>query len=313
VLNSVHHQNITRNERNRMTDHTVSTAELSRRLREHYRRIAERKGIASEYDRWVTAVWPELAKLEGKAANAAWVLHVLVCTRLGKVVPGVQTLPALAELPRRQRGALLRAVRTLRALGRERVEGLFGPADSDWGRAFYSGLGYLEQELSGGTYETPAFQVVGWRGRAGPRRRELFRTACIVCLMSELKRQPKPAAWVATLLEKFDFLPPGRGNPADRVKKRYQRDARKAADPQTVLGNVVDLLRTTFRMLREHLAPEPVEPVPLHVLRQKAKRWGVSLEKFSRGFEDFCQLHRLTPDRPGLKEYEVALRGEKNW
>lgn len=97
-------------------------------------------------------------------------------------------------------------LRALRRLGWEGIKEIFGPPGEEWARSVFHGIEFIFQQLVGVTVQTPAFQT-GSLARLTRRQAERPLTACMVCLMEELKgRHPKPAAATAVLLEKFGLL-----------------------------------------------------------------------------------------------------------
>lgn len=293
---------------NRGTNRAGSDRELSRRIADYYRDDAERGGMAADlYDERMRLVLPQLEALSRRGVESAFVLHVLICTWLGRLEPNWKTWPRhpLADPGRRR--TVLRAVRALQHLGMETIDGLFGRDQESRGARFYADLGILEQLVSGGTYRSPAFQI----GAAPvPRKRErgIYRRACLACVMTALDGQPKRAAEVAVLLRHFDLLPAGRGRRSEWVKRRYRLDARALKDRLSGLGTLTALLRMTFRDLKEHLDPEPVKPVSRRRLLKQARRWKIPVSIYERNFHDFCRLAPAKADAAGLRQFEASLR-----
>jgi hypothetical protein len=188
---------------------------------DYYRDEAERCGVTDRYDERVRLVLPQLEDLSRRGVESAFVLHVLVCTWLGRLTPNWQTWPSRPLEAPGTRRAMLRAVRTLQHLGRDTIVGLFGSSQEDRGTRFYTDLSILEQLLSGGTYRSPAFQIGGPRS-PGARQREVYRRACLACLMTALNGQPKRAAEVVLLLKRFDLLQTGTGRRSEWVKRRHR-------------------------------------------------------------------------------------------
>lgn len=201
---------------------------------------------------------------------------------------------------------MLRAVRTLQHLGPAAIVGLFGNNQEGRGERFQTDLAILEQLLGGGTYRSPAFQIGAPRS-PGARQQEVYRRACLACLMAALNGQPKRAAEVALLLKSFALLPVGTGHRSEWVKRRYRLDARHRKGRRSELGSLVWLLRSTFEQVREHLAPEPVKPVSRDRLVRQARRWRVPVAVYERLFRDFCRLAPAKANAKGLKDFEVNL------
>jgi hypothetical protein len=239
----------------------VSDLELSRFVADYYRDEAERQGMTSLYDERMRMVQPRLAELSQHGVVSAFVLHVLICTWLGRLTPNLQTWPTRPLVAAGRRRVMLRAVRGLKNVGQGTIVAAFGGHQENRGARFYLDLTILEQMLSGGTYRSPAFQV-GGSASPGTRGREVYRRACVASLMTALKGYPKRAAAVAVLLKQFDLLPSGRGRRSEWIKRRYRLDAKDLRDRLSGLGTLTALMRLSFEELKEHLAPQPVEPVP---------------------------------------------------
>lgn len=291
----------------RRTNRSVSDLELSRLVADYYRDEAEQRGISNLYDERMRWVRPQLEELSGRGVESAFVLHGLVCTWLGRLTPNWQTWPSQPLAAPGRRRVMLRAVRTLKSLGRDTIVRAFGRTQEDRGARFYTDLAILEQMLRGGTYRSPTFQIGGPQS-PGTRQREVYRRACLTSLMTALKGQPKRAPTVAVLLEGFDLLPSGTGRRTEWVKRRYRLDAEDHKDRLSELGTLVALLRMSFEDLKEHLAPQPVEVVPRDRLLKQARRWRIPISVYERRFRDFCRLAPANPDAEGLRRFEANLR-----
>lgn len=237
------------------TNRPESELELSRLVADYYRDEAERQGVTSLYDERMRMVRPRLEELTRQGVESAFVLHVLICTWLGRLTPNWQTWPSRPLVAAGRRRVMLRAVRTLKNLGQDTIVTAFGDIQGDQGARFYRDLTILEQMLSGGTYRSPAFQI-GGSASPGPRRRDVYRRACLASLMTALKGYPKRAAAVAVLLKQFDLLPSGRGRSSEWIKRRYRLDAEDLRDRLSGLGTLTALMRMSFEELKEHLAPQ---------------------------------------------------------
>ena len=280
---------------------------MSRLVIDYYRDEAERQGVATLYDERTQGVLPRIEDLSRRGVESAFLLHVLICTWLGRLTPNWQTWPSRPLAAPGTRRAMLRAVRTLSHLGRDTIVGLFGGSQEDRGARFHTDLGILEQVLSGGTYRTPAFQLGGSRS-PGVREQEVYRRACLACLMIAMNGQPKRAAEVVVLLRSFGLLPAGRGRRSEWVKRRYRLDAKGLKDRLSELGTLVRLLRSTFDSLKEHLAPEPVKPVSRDRLVRQARRWRIPVAVYERHFREFCRLAPAKANAEGLRGFEANLR-----
>ena len=273
----------------------------------YYRDEAERQEVTSLYDDRTQGVLPRIEDLSRRGVESAFVLHVLICTWLGRLTPNWQTWPSRPLASPGTRRAMLRAVRALSRLGRDTIVGLFGSSQEQRGERFHTDLGILEQLLSGGTYRSPAFQIGGARA-PGARQQEVYRRACLACLMTALTGQPKRAAEVVMLLKSFDLLPVGRGRRSEWIKRRHRLDARNLDDRLSELGTVVGLLRTTFDSLKEHLAPEPIKQVSRDRLVKQARRWRIPVAVYERHFHEFCGLAPAKANAEGLRRFEANLR-----
>jgi hypothetical protein len=274
---------------------------------DYYRDEAERQGVATLYDERTQGVLPRIEDLSRRGVETAFVLHVLICTWLGRLTPNWQTWPSRPLAAPGTRRAMLRAVRTLSHLGRDTIVGLFGSSQEQRGERFHTDLGILEQLLGGGTYRSPAFQIGGARS-PGARQQQVYRRACLACLMTALTGQPKRAAEVVMLLKSFDLLPVGRGRRSEWIKRRHRLDARNLDDRLSELGTVVRLLRTTFDSLKEHLAPEPIKQVSRDRLVKQARRWRIPVAVYERHFHGFCGLAPAKANAEGLRRFEANLR-----
>ncbi len=293
----------------RKTNEPPAPSELSRRVREYYRQDLSREGWEEDFDRLVSAVWEDLLEAGRYGADAGFLLHVLVCTKFQRVTPNIERSP-LREVPLRKRATLIGGLQIFRQLGWERFKEIFGPPGEKWAQEVYLGIEFIYQELTGGTARTPAFQIAG---RARLTRRQLERpiTACLVCMMEELKgRYPKPAAATAVLLQKFALLDRKRdGNAAiEFVKKRAQRAAPGVSDRLGAIWNPVWLLRGTYRDLKEVLMPPPVIPDRSPVWAEKGKAWRVEGPMFRGAFRRFCGFQGLRPTTQALAEFERSLQ-----
>src|SRR4029450_10411413 len=80
---------------------------------------------------------------------------------------------------------------------------------------------------------------------ARPRRKEVYRRACVACLMAPLSGHSKRAATVARLLKRFDLQPGGIGRRSEWIKRRHRLDAKQLRDPLSELSTVTKCLRET--------------------------------------------------------------------
>lgn len=133
----------TRRERKRAergTNRLLSERDLSRLVIAYYRDEAERQEASKLYDDRTQEVLARVDDLAQRDVESAFVLHVLICTWLGRLTPNWQTWPSrpLASLGARR--TMLRAVRTLSHLGRDTIVGLFGSGqEKHFSRLTFSG------------------------------------------------------------------------------------------------------------------------------------------------------------------------------
>jgi hypothetical protein len=249
-------------EKDRRTNGTEAPSDLSRRVRAYYADCVSTEAEREEFERLATAVWGDLLEAEQSGADGGFLLHVLVCTKFRRATPNIARSETLQRLNPRKRAALLAGLRAIRELKQSGLEEIFGPQGHDWAHKIYEGIEYLQQQLTGGgTVETPAFQTLS-RANVSRRHTEQAVTACVVCLMDQLKGHPKPAAAVAILLEKFGLL--GRSSSGltamEFVKKRASRAAVQARDKLGPIGNPIWMLRQSYEGLKEFLYSTPASP-----------------------------------------------------
>ncbi len=238
---------------NRRTNRTAVPSDLSVRVREFYTKFFESVRPRQEreaFERLVEAVGDDLEEARQHGADPAFLLHVLVCARFPRIIPGSASSDAVRRLTPAQRRTLVGGLRVLQKLGEPWLVEVLGSGQNDWARTLWSGAGLLHQALGREvTIETPAFR---WWSGAKPTRRqaEWVRTAAIVCLLQALKDHPKPAAATTSLLQKFDLLRPGHSkDPVEFVSKRARRAAAESLDPLRPVGGLVSLLRDTYESL----------------------------------------------------------------
>ncbi len=245
-------------EEDRRTNRTEGPSDLSRRVRDYYAQWAGTEPEREEFERLAVGVWDDLLEAEQSGADAGFLLHVLVCTKFRRVTPNITRSKTLQSLNPRKRAALVAGLRAIRELKESGLQEIFGPQGHDWARSVHQGIEYLYQQLTGGTVETPAMQMTS-RAKLSRRQAERAVTACVVCLLGELKGHPKPTAAVAVLLEKFALLGRSRSGltAIEFVKKRAARAAAHVSDRLGPIGNPIWHLRSTYEHLREFLCPAP--------------------------------------------------------
>jgi len=242
----------------RRTNEGKPPEDLSQRVRDYYARQVGDEADQEEFARLAQSIWEPLREAEQHGADAGFLLHVLVITKFRRATPNIARSQTLQGLSPRKRAALVAGLRAIHEVGDSGLEEIFGPQGYEWARQVSTGVVFLYQQLTAGTIETPAFQV-GSAATLSRRQRERPVTACVVCLMEELKGHPKPAAAVALLLEKFGLL--GQSRPGitaiDFVKKRASRAVAHAKDRLGPIGNPVWLLRSPYAQLKEFLRSTP--------------------------------------------------------
>ena len=245
----------------RGTIRRLSTEELSRRIRQYYRKMAIKDGSVAEYDQWSERLQALLVGL--KAVDTAFVWHVLAVARDGA--------RAYAELyqrkekravlfpgkSRRAEAAIVRAVRTLLGLGWPGIMQAFGREFREPAWRFHVGLEYLESRLTEVTVVPSDIENSGFRRRHAPEW-DAELTGYVVCLMQALRAVPKRERWVADLLASSQLLRGQleRGRAGERwafVKKRYQRAIKPSGKERFNPLTVSNHLRTSFRNLRATL------------------------------------------------------------
>lgn len=245
----------------RRTDRTEAPSDLSRRVRDYYADCVGTEPEREEFERLAEGVWGDLLEAEQSGADGGFLLHVLVCTKFRRATPNIAHSETLQRLNPRKRAALLAGLRAIRGLEESGLKEIFGPQGHDWARKVHEGVEYLHRQLTGGTVETPAFQTLS-RANVSRRQTERAVTACVLCLLNELKGHPKPAAAVAVLLEKFELLGRSRSGltAIEFVKKRASRAAVHARDKLGPIGNPIWMLRQSYEGLKEFLYPAPASP-----------------------------------------------------
>lgn len=284
-------------------------SDLSRLVRDYYRKHFKSEGEEEEFERALAAGWGDLLEAERFGADPGFLLHVLVCTKFQRWTSNIERSPTLQNLPARERAILVGGLRALRRLGWESIKEIFGPAGEEWAQRVFHGIEFIYYELVGITVRNPAWQT---GSLAPPTRRQAERplTACIICIMEELKgRHPKPAAATATLLQKFRLLDRSQGGTRaiEFVRKRARRAAPGVSDLLGPIGNRVWHLRSTYMSLKEFLAPPPVIPDRSSIWVEKARAWRARAPAFRQAFRRFCTFQNLRPTAATLAIFEESL------
>jgi hypothetical protein len=267
----------------------------------YYQEHFTREGRGEAFVEWLAPLRGELAEAATHGANPAFILHVLVCTRWRRLRRPSDESEAIRRLTPRKKALLVGGLRLLRTLGGSWLTELLGPGSAERVRAFLLEVGVLEHLLTGAVLETPAWHI-GPRGRLKPRAWEQAVTACLICLLDELKGHPKPSAAAAVLLEKGGLLGRSRGGAAGVafVARRAARAQAGARDALAPIGNTVWHLRTTFDTLREWLLPAPEIRATAAFWTARGRAWGTTGPEFRRAFQGYCRIR-------GLRRHAEAL------
>jgi hypothetical protein len=220
----------------RATIREVPRLDLSEAMETYYGQHFDDEGRGEIFARWMDGLRADLKEAAHYGADAAFILHALVCTwdrRLQRQSEGNETIRRLTP---KRRALLLGALRLLRTLGESWLQQALGATDSDRARRFVFVAIELEMMLSGATVRTPAWEA---GSRISGKAAENAVTACIVCLVDELRHHPKPAAAAANLLKKAAVPMRSRGGAAGPafVAKRAARARDKAKDRLGPIGN----------------------------------------------------------------------------
>jgi hypothetical protein len=256
----------------------------------------------------MTPIRADLADAARHGADAAFILHVLVCTWDRRIQRHSDSIDAVRRLSPKKKALLIGAVRLLRTLGEPWIKQILGPADSDRGMRFLMTATELENALAGVVVRTPAWQS-GVRSSGRVRAEENAVTACIVCLLDELKHHPKPTAAAANLLEKAGLLSRSRGGAAGSafVAKRAARARVQARDRLGPIGNVVWLLRSSYADLRESLLPIPEIPEKDAVWSERGPSWGMTGLRYRQAFRGYCRTRDVRAHIEALGNFEREL------
>ncbi len=295
---------------NRTTNHEEAGTDLSQRVEAFYRTRSERTGQGEAFARWLARIRGDLAETAQYGARPAFILHALVCTREGRLRRPTDEVKTLQRLTLRQRALLLGGLRLLRKLGESWLASLLEPMGSERARTFLGQVSQLEYLLTGGVEESPGWQVAS-RGRLRPRARQRAVTACILCLLEELKGHPKPRAAVTVLLEKSGLLKTSRGGAAGMafVAKRAARAQAVAKDRGEPIGFIVSMLKESFANLREFLVPAPGIPVTASIWAKHGQTWRTTGALFREAFHGHCEVRGIAGDAEALEQFERGLAG----
>jgi hypothetical protein len=292
----------------RLTVRDLPRFDLSEAMEGHYRQHFDHDGRGQVFTQWMAAIRADLADAARHGADAAFILHVLVCTWDRRVQRHSDSIDAVRRLSPKKKALLIGAVRLLRTLGEPWIKQVLGPADSDRGMRFLVTASELETVLAGVVVRTPAWQS-GVRSSGRVRAEENAVTACIMCLLDELKQHPKSTAAAANLLEKAELLRRSRGGAAGAafVAKREARARVQARDRLGAIGNVVWLLRSSYADLRESLLPIPEIPGTDPVWGERGRAWDTTGPRYRKAFLRYCRTRDLRPHIEALGKFEGEL------
>jgi len=291
-----------------MTDRAVAGSDLFRRVEAHYQEHFTREGRGEAFAEWLAPLRGDLAETATHGANPAFILHVLVCARWRRLRRLADESVAIRRLTPRKKALLVGGLRLLRTLGEPWLADLYGPRSAERVRAFLIEVGLLEHVLSGAVLETAAWQVAP-RGHLQPRAHEQAVTACMMCLLDELKGHPKPRAAVAVLLEKGGLLGRSRGGAAGVafVARRAARAQAVARDRLAPIGNTVWHLRGTFDNLRERLMPAREIRETAAFWTERGRAWGTTGPEFRRAFHGYCRIRGIRRHADELDRFDREL------
>ena len=291
----------------RSTVRKVPRFDLSEVMEHHYREHFERDGRGSVFAQWMTAIRADLADA-ARHADAAFTLHVLVCTWDRRLQRHSDSIDAIRRLSPKKKALLIGALRLLRTLGEPWLKQVLGPAESDRGMRFLMTATEVETALAGVVVRTPAWQS-GARSSGRLRAEENAVTACIVCVLGALKQHPKPTAAAANLLEKAGLLRRSRGGAAGTafVAKRAARARGQANDRLGPIGNVVWLLRSSYADLRESLLPIPEIPESDPVWSERGHPWGTTGPRYRQAFVGYCRTRDVRAHIEARENFEREL------
>jgi hypothetical protein len=257
---------------------------------------------------WMTAIRADLADAARHGADAAFILHGLVCTWDRRIQRHSESIDAIRRLSPKKKALLIGALRLFRTLGEPWIKQVLGPAECDRGMRFLMTATEVETALAGAVVRTPAWQS-GARNSGRLRAEENAVTACIVCVLDALKQHPKPTAAAANLLEKAGLLRRSRGGAAGAafVAKRAARARVQAKDRLGAIGNVVWLLRSSYADLRESLLPIPEISETDPVWSERGHAWGTRGPRYREAFVGYCRTRDVRAHIEALGNFEREL------
>jgi hypothetical protein len=235
----------------RPTNGGKPNGDLFSRVEAYYRRQFESSGGAETFDRWLSAARDDLREAAKWGAEAAFLLHVLVCTADRRTRRYATDIPAVQRLSGRQRAQLIGALNLIAKQGEPWLREVL--RSGQIAKNFYTGALVLRNMLAGRAVSTPAWGTTVLRAPTARDEKNAV-TACIVCLHEALRAPPKAIAAVVVLLEKFELLKEARATThAKFVEQRLRRKQSLARDRLGPVGSLVFRLRATFESLKEFL------------------------------------------------------------
>src|SRR5438128_10948645 len=111
-----------------MTDRAVAGSDLFRRVEAHYREHFTREGRGEAFAAWLARLRRELAETATHAADPAFILHALVCTRWRRLRRAADGSEAIRRHTARKKAVRVGGLRLLRALGGRSLGALYVPA-----------------------------------------------------------------------------------------------------------------------------------------------------------------------------------------
>src|SRR5688500_9656607 len=101
----------------RSTVRDVPRFDLSEAMEGHHRQHFDHDGRGQVFTQWMAAIRADLAEAARHGADAAFVLHVLICTWDRRIQRRSDSIDAVRRLSAKKKALLIGAVRLLRTLG----------------------------------------------------------------------------------------------------------------------------------------------------------------------------------------------------
>lgn len=241
---------------NRPTNEAMARPSLFQRVERYYADcLAQIGGTGKEFQHWWTATRAELVATESYGADPAFLLHVLICTKLRGSRRYAEQNPAIQELSKRHSAQVAGALKLILDRGLPWLERVF-VGDEKRAHEFLADVARVQALLVGGAITTPAWEVTARASGDTNRLRRNALTACILCMDEALKGIPNRTMAAVVLLEKFSLFRTRSVGGIARAKfleQRIRRNKAKAVDRLGPIGNPVWHLRETFDRLKEFL------------------------------------------------------------